>query len=342
MKTFFHPNQLLHHPQSYFSRGKMRAPQEVPDRARALVAAAQAIGFAVKVPADHGMEPLAAVHDPAYLRFLQTAHADWKAVGEDWGEEVMSNIFVQSPNAGRGVLALAALHLADGSCPIGPQTWEAAYWSAQSAVSGAEAILSGEPAAWALCRPPGHHARAAAAGGFCYLNNAAIAAQVLRRGFDRVAILDPDMHHGQGVQEIFYDRGDVLYVSIHGDPTNFYPATAGFADERGAGAGLGANLNLPMPHSSPEDVFFARLEVACAAVTAFGAGTLVVALGFDIYALDPQAKVSVTTQGFHSLGARVRSLSLPVLIVQEGGYHIESLEQNARAFFGGLEGKAWN
>jgi acetoin utilization deacetylase AcuC-like enzyme len=187
--------------------------------------------------------------------------------------------------------------------------------------------------------PPGHHARFDAAGGFCYINNAAVAAQVLREGFQRVAVLDTDMHHGQGIQEIFYDRDDVLYVSIHGDPTNFYPAVAGFADERGNAAGEGFNLNLPMPHGASEAVFFEQLELALKALKDFSADVLVLSLGFDIYELDPQSKVAVTRDGFARLGERIRGLGLPCVIVQEGGYHLETLDSNAQAFFSGPQ--AW-
>lgn len=334
MKVYFHPDQLLHHPRSYYSRGKMRVPQEVPSRAERLLQAVLDIGMTRETPADFGIEPLAAVHSDEYLAFLAEAHARWKEVPEDWGDEVMSNIFVREPNAMRGILAQAGRYLADGSCPIGPETWRSAYWSAQSAVAGARALVNGEKAAYALCRPPGHHARVDAAGGFCYLDNAAIAAQELRTRFGRVAILDTDMHHGQGIQEIFYARSDVLYVSIHGDPTNFYPAVAGFEDERGRADGEGFNLNLPMPHGSDEGVFFERLETAVDAVADFRADALVLSLGFDIYELDPQAKVAVSTAGFARLGAAIRAMNLPCLIVQEGGYHLESLHENAHAFFG--------
>lgn len=339
MRSFFHPEQLLHHPRSYYSRGQMRTPQEVPERARRLVQAAHSLGFEVRQPEDAGLQPLQAVHGAPYLAFLEEAHRRWKDIPEDWGDEVMSNIFVREPNALRGILAQAARYLADGSCPVGEQTWRSAYWSAQSAIAGARALLDGEPAAYALCRPPGHHARAEAAGGFCYLNNAAIAAQVLRERFARVAVLDTDMHHGQGIQEIFYERADVLYVSVHGDPTNFYPGVAGFTEERGSGAGEGYNLNLPMAHGASEADFLARLEQALAAVKAFGAEVLVLSLGFDIYELDPQSKVAVTRDGFAILGQRIRSLGLPCLIVQEGGYHLDSLEDNARAFF--ADSAAW-
>ena len=336
MRCYFHPEQLLHYPRSYYSRGAMRTPQEVPERAQQLLQAAQRLGMDIRQPADAGLAPLKAVHGEAYLAFLEQAHTRWKAVPEDWGDEVMSNIFVREPNALRGILAQAARYLADGSCPVGEHTWRSAYWSAQSAQAAAQAVIDGAPAAYALSRPPGHHARVEAAGGFCYLNNAAVAAQALRSRYGRVAILDTDMHHGQGIQEIFYERNDVLYVSTHGDPTNFYPAVAGFEDERGSGAGAGYNLNLPMAHGASEADFMAKLEVALAAVKNFGADALVLSLGFDIYELDPQSKVAVTTAGFAALGERIRALRLPCVIVQEGGYHLESLQDNARAFFSDL------
>jgi len=333
MRCYFHPEQLLHHPRSYYSRGQMRTPQEVPERAQHLLQAAKNLDFEILQPEDAGLQPLLAVHGAPYLNFLEEAHQRWKEIPEDWGDEVMSNIFVREPNALRGILAQAARYLADGSCPVGELTWRSAYWSAQSAVAAAKALLDGEPAAYALCRPPGHHARAEAAGGFCYLNNAAVAAQVLRERFSRVAVLDTDMHHGQGIQEIFYERDDVLYVSVHGDPTNFYPGVAGFADERGNGTGEGYNLNLPMAHGASEADFLAQLDVALAAVKNFGAQVLVLSLGFDIFELDPQSKVAVSREGFATLGERIRELGVPCLIVQEGGYHLDSLEDNARAFF---------
>ncbi|MCP1576349.1 acetylpolyamine aminohydrolase [Herbaspirillum rubrisubalbicans] len=337
MKTFYHPEQKLHHPQSYYSRGKMRVPQEVPERLDQLAALATRLGFEVQPPPDTGAAAIGAVHALDYLQFLQEAHAQWMALPEDWGPEVISNIFVRQPNALRGVLAKAARYLADGSCPVGPQTWHSAYWSAQCAIAGAQALLDGQPRAYALCRPPGHHARRDAAGGFCYLNNAAIAAQMLSERYSRVLVLDTDMHHGQGIQEIFYTRRDVMYVSIHGDPENFYPVVAGFEDERGSGEGHGYNLNLPMPHGAPEAVFFERLAQACRAITLYQPEVLVLSLGFDIFEDDPQSVVGVSTAGFERLGREVAALGLPTLVVQEGGYHIAGLQANAERFFAGLE-----
>ncbi|MDQ2075479.1 histone deacetylase family protein [Marinimicrobium sp. ABcell2] len=336
MKAFFSPHQNKHSPKTYLSRGQMREPQELPERTAELLEGLKALGVEVSEPSDYGMETIGKVHSLDYLRFLESAHRRWKESPEDWGDEVMSNIFVREPNALRGILAESARYQADGSCPIGENTWEAAYWSAQSALSGANELINGEQRAYALCRPPGHHARRDAAGGFCYLNNAAIAAEALLPQFPRLAILDPDMHHGQGVQEIFYERNDVLYVSIHGDPTNFYPVVSGHEDERGSGPGEGYNINLPMPHGSPESTFFDRLDEATQAIRLFQPQALIVALGFDTYHLDPQAKVAVTSTGFRRMGQVINSLDLPTLVVQEGGYHVQTLAENAQEFFNGL------
>ncbi len=336
MKTFFHPKQNLHHPKTYLSRGQMRVPQETPERAVQILKGLAQMGLPVTEPTDHGMAPIVAVHDPRYLTFLETAHRRWKEAGPDWGEEVISNVYVREPNALRGILGETARYLADGSCPVGPDTWTSSYWGAQSAIAATQAVLAGDKNAYALCRPPGHHTRKDAAGGFCYINNAAIAAQLLRQKYERVVILDTDMHHGQGIQEIFYDRDDVFYISVHGDPTNFYPATAGFDDESGQAVGAGYNLNLPMPHGASEDVFFERLQQALEALEAFKPDAVVLALGFDIYKDDPQAKVAVSTEGFGRLGQEVGALNLPTVVVQEGGYHFDSLAANTVSFFTGF------
>ena len=313
-------------------------PQELPIRTEMLLKGAVSSGLELVTPKDFGLEPLLAVHDANYLKFLQTAHEQWTALGPDWGDEVISNIYVRHPNSQRSILAMAAVYLADGSCPIGKHTWTTSYWAAQCAIAAAQQVLDGDSASYALCRPPGHHARRDAAGGFCYINNAAAAAERLARDGKRVAVLDTDVHHGQGVQEIFYNRDDVLYVSIHSDPTNFYPVVAGYADERGAGRGYGFNLNLPMPHGSSQTVFFEQVDLALQAVHAFKPDYLVHSLGFDVYEHDPQSKVSVTTDGFKKLGTCIKQLGLPTVIVQEGGYHYESLADNLIAFCAGLLG----
>lgn len=336
MKSFFHPNQQLHHPTTYFSRGQMRVPQEVPERSVQILKGLAALGLPVTQPVDAGMAPLLMVHDPKYLEFLQTAHARWKDVGQDWGDEVIPNVFVREPNALRGILGEAGRYLADGSAAVGEHTWTSAYWGAQSAIAATRAVLGGDSSSYALCRPPGHHTRKDAAGGFCYINNAAIAAELLREKYKRIVILDTDMHHGQGIQEIFYGRDDIFYISVHGDPTNFYPATAGFDDETGEQKGEGFNLNLPMPHGASEEVFFDNVSRALEALNAFKPDALVFSLGFDVYKDDPQAKVAVTTEGFGRLGRQIAELALPTVIVQEGGYHFDTLAVNTETFFRGF------
>ncbi|WP_290652958.1 histone deacetylase family protein [Aquisalimonas sp.] len=336
MKAFFDPMQDGHIPRSYLSRGQMRTPLEIPERTGYILKGLEAVGIEVERPVDHGMREITRVHDFGYLRFLESAHRRWKQIPDDWGEEVMSNVFVRSPNSLRGILAESARYQADGSCPIGDKTWEAAYWSAQTALSAADELRKGAREAYAVCRPPGHHARYDAAGGFCYLNNAAIAAEALRERYPRIAILDPDVHHGQGIQELYYTRDDTLYISIHGDPTNFYPVVSGHDDERGEGAGYGYTINLPMPHGSPEETFFDRLATAMHSIKVFEPDLLIVTLGFDIYERDPQAKVAVSSAGFNRLAKTVGGVDAPMLVVQEGGYHLESLTENTKQFFSGL------
>ncbi len=336
MRSFFHPFQDRHVPKSYLNRGKMRQPQELPERTGYILEALEELGQEVEEPKDRGMAPIAKVHHPGYLRFLESAHRRWTAGPDDWGEEVISNIYSRSPSPLRSLIGEAAFYQADGSCPIGEGTWEAAYWSAQTALAAGDAIRRGERLAYGLCRPPGHHARPDAAGGFCYLNNAAIAAEALTPDFPRIAILDPDMHHGQGIQEVFYERDDVFYVSVHGDPGNFYPVVSGYEDERGAGAGHGYNLNMPMPHGSSEEYFLGRIDEAMRAVSLFAPDLLIVTLGFDIYEGDPQAKVSVSSKGFARMAERFADSGTPLLVIQEGGYDLESLGENTRQFFSTL------
>ncbi len=337
MKAYFDSRQDLHHPKTYFTRGQMRAPQEIPERTGHIRQGLENSGIRISPVSDHGIAPINRVHDLGYLRFLKSCHERWTSMPEDWGDEVLSNIFVRSPNPLRGILAEAARYLADGSCPVGKHTWEAAYWSAQGAVCAANDVLAGDALSFALCRPPGHHARVDAAGGFCYLNNAAIAAEHLRRRFSRVVVLDTDVHHGQGIQEIFYNRDDVLYISIHGDPTNFYPVVSGFEEERGEGIGYGYNINLPLPHGSDATAFFAKLQEAITAIEVFAPDALVFSNGFDIYREDPQAKIGVDSRDIEQLGGRIRALNIPTVVIQEGGYHYDSLCRNTEALLKGLQ-----
>ncbi len=232
----------------------------------------------------------------------------------------------------------AGYHMADTACPIAEGTWEAALASAEIAVSAAELVQQGARGAYALCRPPGHHAFADMAGGFCFLNNSAIAAQWLRdQGQPRVAILDVDVHHGNGTQGIFYSRPDVLTVSLHADPMRFYPFFWGHGHERGEGDGTGCNLNLPLPRGTRTDGFLEALEMAFRRIRAFQPETLVLALGLDAHEGDPLKGLAVTTDGFAEIGAAIAGLGLPTVLVQEGGYLQDALGANLASFLRGFE-----
>ncbi len=222
-------------------------------------------------------------------------------------------------------VAQASWYLGDLACPIGPHTWESAVAAAHTAIAAAEAVLAGEHAAYALCRPPGHHATADRAAGFCYLNNAAIAAEFLLQHFQRVAILDVDTHHGDGTQAIFYRRADVQYVSVHVDPTGYYPFFSGYADEYGAGEGEGFNLNIPLQPGSGDAEFLDALDDAFGAIRAHGSEALVVSVGFDAHERDPLSVLKVTNDGYRRIGDAIAALKLPTVIVQEGGYNLDHL-----------------
>lgn len=337
MKLVFSETQRRHDPRHFLSSGAPQPNPEVPVRIDRLLAGARAAGLGEVVPDDHGAGPLSAVHTPEYLQFLETIFARWQRI-PDASPEVVPNIHPDRRDFSYPASAVgqAGYHMADTACPISGGTWEAAYWSAQTAVHAARMVAGGEDAVYALSRPPGHHAFADLAGGFCFLNNSAIAAQELRRTHDRVAILDVDLHHGNGTQGIFYGRGDVLTVSIHADPVRFYPFFWGHASERGEGAGLGCNLNLPLPRGSGDEPFLAALDVAIRRIRAFAPGALVVALGLDAFEGDPFGGLTVSTGGFAAIGARCAGIGLPTVIVQEGGYLCDALGDNLTAFLDGF------
>ena len=337
MQCVFDARQTAHDPQTFLVAGQLRPSPEQPRRAEVLLNGATEAGLEVIAPADYGRGPLAAVHSSEYLAFLETLHARWSAL-PGAGAEVVPNIHPDRRAASypSSPVGQAGWHLQDTACPVGASTWDSAYWSAQSALTGAELVLEGERSAYALSRPPGHHALADAAGGFCFLANSAIAAQRLRDAGRRVAILDVDVHHGNGTQSIFYDRGDVLTVSIHCDASVFYPFFWGHAQERGIGQGEGANLNLPLARGTADDGFLEALGAALARIRSFGTDALVVALGLDAYVGDPLAGLGVTTPGFARIGEAIGRFGLPTLLVQEGGYLSEELGRNLTSFLGGF------
>ncbi|MER8897242.1 histone deacetylase family protein [Mesorhizobium sp. M0676] len=340
MKTFFAEEQKRHDPKAFLSSGAPQPNPEQPERVERLLAGAKSAGLMIERPREHGLGPVAAVHTPEYLAFLEHIFARWQRI-EGASAEVIPNIhpLARTGSYPASAVGQAGYHMADTACPISAETWHSALWSAWSAVEAAEAVMAGAPAAYALCRPPGHHAFADVAGGFCFINNSAVAAQVLRKQAARVAILDVDLHHGNGTQGIFYTRSDVLTVSLHADPVRFYPFFWGHADERGEGPGLGYNFNLPLPRKSADAAFLEALEVAFQRIHAFSPDALVVALGLDAFEGDPFGGLSVTTPGFARIGEAIAKLGLPTVIVQEGGYLCDELGDNLTAFLTGFGGK---
>ncbi len=345
MKAVFDPAQKAHHPKRFLVSGAWKPSPETPERAEVLLRALEELGLAVEAPPDSGPEAVAAVHDQRYLTFLQGIYPRWSRI-EGAPDEVVPNVHpVSRPGealAGYPASAVgqAGYHLMDGAAPINAETWTSVYAGAQSAIRAADLVLGGETLAYALCRPPGHHASADMAGGFCFLNNAAIAAARLRTRHPRVAILDVDVHHGNGTQQIFYGRGDVLTVSLHADPIRFYPFFWGYAAETGEGAGEGLNLNLPLPRGTADEAYLESLDGALARIADFAPGALVVALGLDAHESDPFQGLAITTAGFARITERIASLKLPSVIVQEGGYVSEALGANLRSALQGFLGAA--
>ena len=337
MKAFYAEEQKRHNPKAFLSSGAPQPNPEQPERVERLLVGAKAAGCVVERPRDHGLGPISAVHTPEYIDFLQHIYPRWRRI-DGASEEVIPNIHPIARNGSYPASAVgqAGYHMADTSCPISAETWESSCWSAWSAVAAVEAVQSGAAAAYALCRPPGHHAFADVAGGFCFINNSAVAAQHLRRSAMRVAIIDVDLHHGNGTQGIFYARPDILTVSIHADPVRFYPFFWGHADERGEGPGLGYNLNLPLPRKTADEGFLAALDAGIKRVRAFAPDAIIVALGLDAFEGDPFGGLSVTTPGFAKIGEKLGGLKLPTVIVQEGGYLCDGLGDNLTSFLGGF------
>lgn len=345
MRIFHCPDQVRHAPKSFIARGQVIECPEQPRRAEILHAAARNAGHEMTTADRHGLEPVRAIHDAGYLTFLKQAWALWSALPNP-GSEIIPNVHPgRNMNAAPvATVALAGHYQADTACPIGPGTWEGIQASADIAVSAANHVMEQHAAsvdgahAYALCRPPGHHAFADQAGGFCFLNNSAIAAQRCSDlGAERVAILDVDVHHGNGTQGIFYQRADVLTVSLHGDPSAYYPFYAGYASETGAGDGVGFNHNHPLPHGTGDDGYLEALAYAFEDIQAFNPDVLIVALGLDASKDDPLAFLSITTDGFRRIGAALGAAGLPTLLIQEGGYISDSLGDNLVAALAGFE-----
>ncbi len=334
MLTVYDSRQRLHYPAQEFFNGALEPHAERQDRIDNLLAA---LGDTV-APRDHGRAPIEVVHDPAYLALLKTAHARWRgegrpgdAIGYAWP------VVRRRPVAIERIDALLGLHSTDAVTPVAEKTWEVAYWSAQTALGALEPLLEGRArTSFALCRPPGHHAGRDYLGGYCYLNNAAIAAQHASDAGHSVAILDVDYHHGNGTQDIFYARGDVFFASLHADPATDFPYFWGRPDESGEREGEGATLNLVLPRGTGWATYRPALACALDAIARFGPNLLVVSFGADTFAGDPIAGFAMATADYPRMGAEIAALGLPTLVVMEGGYAVAALGENVAGFLSGF------
>jgi acetoin utilization deacetylase AcuC-like enzyme len=347
LPVVWHPDCLRHEAGGEVWLGVWEAGTEVPLRASVLLDALVAAGATITQARPHGREPLLAVHDARLVEHLATIWQRWEAGGypADYGRtRVVPYVF---PTAGlldglplrpaNAVHAQAGEFCYDTMTLVGPGSWEAIGAAADAALSAADLVAGGVRAAYALCRPPGHHAGRASYGGSCYLNNAAIAAAALRAaGADRVAVIDIDAHHGNGTQAIFYDRADVYYGSVHVDPrAGWFPHYMGHADERGSGAGEGANRNLPLAPGTGDEGWLAAVAALCAEVADRGCDAIVVSLGVDAADADPESPLRVSADGYRAAGELIGALG-PVVAVQEGGYDLTALGGLVVATLSGL------
>jgi acetoin utilization deacetylase AcuC-like enzyme len=344
MITFFSDNHVLHAPEYEFYRGQRVPCFEKPVRVDYVRTQLLARGHTLRKPDVDCSELLKQVHTPRYLQFMQTAWAQWLALdAANANQQPFPSVWptrtLRSDVVPDNFIAQLGLYSMDNGTPLVAGTWAAAKAGADAAASAAAQLAQGARSVFCATRPPGHHAGADFMGGYCFLNNAAVAAQaLLNSGNARVAILDVDYHHGNGTQSIFYDRADVLFTSIHGSPLTEYPFYLGHADELGEGAGEGYNLNLPLPAGSNNATWFAALDIACRRIAQHGAQALVVSLGLDTFAGDPISKFKLQSDDFTHVGARIAKLGLPTIFVLEGGYAAAELGVNAVNVLDGFEG----
>ncbi len=320
-------------------RGELIPSFDSPERADLIAVALAGAGHEMIEPDPIDLDLVRQVHDSEYVDFLATAWDRWlqrdnpppAAMGFTWPTRGMK------PRRPDDLMGLLGYHSFAADCSIVAGTWAAVQESAAIAATAADRLLEGGETTFGLCRPPGHHATADQFGGYCYINNAAVAAQRLRnRGANRVAVLDVDYHHGNGTQSIFYNRSDVLFVSIHGDPASEFPWFAGYATERGAGDGDGWNLNLPLPTGTDFGRWGESLDRGLAEITSGGVEALVVSLGVDTFDGDPLGTFTIRTRDYTTMANRIRALDIPTVVVQEGGYAVDDLGTNVAAFLEGI------
>lgn len=321
--------------------GELHPPFECPERIDHILAEIEKRQFGeIIAPVDFGLDPVLAVHDAEYVSFLETAWKEWTALG--FQGEAMPTIWpvrsMRSDVIPRHFEARLGYYCLAGDTSISQGTWEAAIASKDVALTATKCVLDGERAAFGLCRPPGHHAAYDQYGGYCFFNNAALAAQYARdQGIDRVTVLDIDFHHGNGTQQIFYDRADVQFISIHGDPDEAFPHFLGFADEKGENEGRGYTINYPLPPDTGFAVWRDTLASALDEVRRFDPGLLVISLGVDIFENDPISFFKVKSDDFTTIGADIAALDLPTVFLMEGGYAVGEIGVNTVNTLSGFE-----
>ena len=334
MKLFFDDRQAAHAPSREFHNGDWIPYSESAARLERVAACAGERGEV----RDFGLGPILAVHSRDYVDFLKTAHDRWRAAGRE-GDAVGYTFPIRDrrPLALDRIDALIGAHSFDAGTPVAAGTWDSAYWSVQSALTALDEVAGGKAArAFALCRPPGHHAGRDYMGGYCYLNSAAVVArEASERGLGPVAILDVDYHHGNGTQDIFLSDPSIFFASLHADPATDYPFFWGHADERGEGPGLGTTLNLPLPRGTDWSRYRPALVQALDAIAAWGARFLVVSFGADTFEGDPISHFALSRDDFTSLGAAIAAHGLSGVAVMEGGYAVDELGLNVAAFVEG-------
>jgi acetoin utilization deacetylase AcuC-like enzyme len=340
MKTVYSDDHHLHDYGQELSFGGFVPAHEMPRRADTVLARVRARNLGeVIAPESHGLDPVLRVHDAGLVEFLSTAWEEWQRIAPGTQPLPMSwpvrGMGQRKPESVSGRLAYYAL---DACTPITATSWQAARAAADVALSGVDLIQAGARAAFALCRPPGHHATRDNFGGYCFLNNAAIAAQALRDGgAARIAVLDVDYHHGNGTQAIFYDRADVAFASLHGHPAAEYPYFLGYEDETGAGDGVGFNHNYPLHAGTGWSLYGPALADAAAQLRAYAPDALVVSLGVDTYEKDPISKFKLVHDDYFRIGESVAGIGVPTLFVMEGGYAVDEIGVNAVNVLEGFE-----
>jgi acetoin utilization deacetylase AcuC-like enzyme/GNAT superfamily N-acetyltransferase len=330
----FHPVKVVVTKEHELHHVRERGYVERPVRVHRIINAISSLPGVEVVPVrEHGEAPIRAVHDSDFVDYLSRV---CQKLGN--AEAIYPYVFPIRMQHRKPVdeAIQAGYYCIDTFTPLMKNAWLAARAAVDCALTGADLLREGERVVYTICRPPGHHAERRVYGGFCYFNNAAIAANDLAAG-GRVAILDIDFHHGNGTQDIFWERGDVLTISIHGDPSYAYPYFAGFADERGAGAGEGMHHNFPLPENIEDDDYLATLTKALSIVESFNPRFLVVSAGLDIAKGDPTGAWRITAPGFERIGGAIAGLGLPTLVVQEGGYDTRTIGRNARHLLAGLQ-----